>query len=298
MKPCVKIRIPTTCGELIQGPYLSQEALISLPIDRYTEVSACYHEKKNEKTADTAHLQPKAAEGFLKAVRHLGLTAEETERIEISLSQSMPSGKGYASSTSDICGVMAAVFELFEAPQPPEVLAVLCAGIEPSDGLMFKNWTLFDHLSGRVLRQYPAVEGIRILILEPDSTCLTDTFRGEARIRKALSLKTDRPFQQFEKAVASGSWLDLFKASTSSALENQMVLMKPHLDEIVAVSEAAGAYGVVCAHSGTILGIALPEETSPESLLKAFETRGLLKVYGKQFMVRTVRGGYDLIEGE
>lgn len=293
----VVIQIPLTCGEWIQGPYLAKEALISLPIDRYTEVEACYAGSDNS----TVHpgsltLQPKAAAGFRSAIRHLGLTEQEAGAVQIRVQSPAPAGKGYATSTSDLCGVMAAVFELFEAPQPPEVLASLCAAIEPTDGLMFRDLTLFDHLSGRVLKRYPPVAGVKLLVLEPRDVCLTENFRNHAGVQEALARKTEAPYFQFEKASREGDLYGLFAAATASLLEHQAALSKPFLEEIVQLSVQAGAYGVAGAHSGTILGIGVPEDLNVQSLIQRLKALGALDWYQKHFVVRTAAGGYRVLQ--
>jgi len=291
-KDYVHIKVPTTCGELIQGPYLAKESLISLPIDLYTEVEARFVKGGGRGTIGRKNLQPKAAAGFLSAVKHLGLSEQESSGVEIALRSPVSHGKGYATSTSDLCGVMAAVFELFESPQPAETLASLCARIEPSDGLMFREWTLFDHLAGTVLRAFKTVEELKLLILEPPSTCVTDTFRSTEVVQAALGQKTETPYQLFEKASREGSVKGLFQAAGVSMLENQSVLEKPYLEAIMEMADKEGAYGVAGAHSGTILGIAMPEALEEALLLERLREMGALAWYQKQLLARTVLGGY------
>lgn len=294
LKDHVQLKVPTTCGELIQGPYSAEESLISLPIDRYTEVEA----RLNMTSAVVRrpnNLQPKAAAGFLSAVRFLGLSEQEAASIQIEVRSFMAPGKGYATSTSDLYGVMAAVFELFDAPQPPEVLAKLCAQIEPSDGLMFRDWTLFNHLTGSVLKTYETVEDIKLLILEPPSIVVTDTFRSKAAITAALARKTDAPYLKFEAAWREDSIHGLFQAASASILEHQAVLAKPYLEEILELAKREDAYGVVGAHSGTILGIALPESLDESIMLARLKEAGVLEWYRTQFVARTVLGGYVLL---
>ena len=293
-KDHVRLKVPTTCGELIQGPYLAEESLISLPIDRYTEVEA----RLNKPSAMASHpnnLQPKAAAGFLSAVSFLGLSAREAASVQIEVRSLMAPGKGYATSTSDLCGVMAAVFELFDAPQPPEVLAKLCAQIEPSDGLMFKDWTLFNHLTGNVLKTYKTVPDLKLLILEPPSTVMTDTFRSKAAVTEALSRKTEMPYLKFEAACNDGSIRGVFEAASASIMEHQAILKKPFLEEIHALAEREGAYGVAGAHSGTVLGIALPESLEESLMLAQLDEMGALDWYRMQFVARTVYGGCELL---
>ncbi|SCZ81951.1 GHMP family kinase ATP-binding protein [Acidaminobacter hydrogenoformans] len=293
-KDHVRLKIPTTCGELIQGPYLVKESLISLPIDRYTEVEARLI-KNADGDRDQNNLQPKAAAGFLSAARFLGLSARETASVQIDVVSPLAPGKGYATSTADICGVIAGVFELFDSPQSPEILAKLCAQIEPSDGLMFRDWTLFNHLNGTVLKTYKTAPDIKLLILEPSSTVMTDTFRSKAAVTEALSRKTKMPYLKFEAACSDGSIRGVFEAASASIMEHQVVLAKPFLEEIHALAEREGAYGVVGAHSGTVLGLAMPEGMEERALLKLLSETGALEWYRTQFVARTVFGGYELL---
>jgi L-threonine kinase len=306
----VTVRVPATCGELIQGPYLEKESLVSLPIDRYTVVEASRNPYAGPFEAQNlhgqggrllppgaAHLQPKAAEAFHLAVSHLSLTPEKLAGISIRLHSELACGKGYATSTSDLYGVIAALFELFEHPATPDLYASLCASIEPTDGLMFHDWVLFDHLNGVSLKSYPALEGIQLLILEPEKTCLTDTLRSRQHFTEALSGKTTAPFEAFERAAAERDVRGIFEASTLSAFENQSTVYKPYLEQVVMLSKQFDAYGVAAAHSGTLLGIALPDHTDQAALLHSLDEHGILAYYTNHFTARTISGGHHIIPG-
>ena len=175
------------------------------------------------------------------------------------------------------------------------MVASLCAGIEPSDGLMFKAWTLFDHLSGKVIRTFKSFEDVKLLILEPSSICVTETFRSTETVRAALENKTDRPLRLFEKACDAGDLRGIFQAGAASILEHQQVLRKPYLETVMTVAQREGAYGVVGAHSGTILGIAMPEALEEAVLIQRLKETGALHWYETQLIARTVQGGYELI---
>ncbi|MDO9592222.1 MAG: hypothetical protein Q7I98_03405 [Erysipelotrichaceae bacterium] len=306
----VMVRVPATCGELIQGPYLEKESLVSLPIDRYTVVEASFNPDAGRYDAQNrhgggdhlpplgaAHLLPKAAEAFRLAVSHLSLTPEKLAGISIRLHSELACGKGYATSTSDLYGVIAALFELFEYPATAELYASLCASIEPTDGLMFRDWVLFDHLNGVPLKRYPAPEGIQLLVLEPVKTCLTDTLRNRKHFSEALSRKTTAPFKAFESAAAAGDVRGMFEAATLSAFENQSVVHKPYLEQVVMLSKQFDAYGVAAAHSGTLLGIALPDRSDQGALLRLLDEHGILAYYTNHFTARTISGGHHIIPG-
>lgn len=302
---CVRLRVPATCGELIQGPYLAKESLISLPIDCYSVVEAGINFSADRREANCRHffknrlypLPTKAKKAFSLATTYLELDPKLVSKIGVTLYSELDTGKGFATSTSDVYGVMAAVFELFGRQVEPEIYAKLCSDIEPTDGLMFRTWTLFDHLNGLLLQKYDVFENIRLLILEPETTCTTELLRTDPEFQQALSFKTARPFETFKKGMESGDLVGIFNAATQSALENQSVMVKPYLDRITQLSKIAGGYGVVAAHSGTLLGIALPEHVDSDRLLRKFEDYGILKCYASQFMARTVQGGHDMIKG-
>jgi L-threonine kinase len=76
-----------------------------------------------------------------------------------------------------------------------------------------------------------------------------------------------------ERAVTRGDLRSLGEISTRSAILNQDILPKPHLDLLLNVRRRYKALGVVIAHSGTQLGLLLgPDSLNRSQSLPAIVT--------------------------
>jgi L-threonine kinase len=65
-----------------------------------------------------------------------------------------------------------------------------------------------------------------------------------------------------ETGLLRGNPLFIGKGATISAIANQEVSFNPYLDDVLAFSAEVGGYGVNVAHSGTVIGILLPDQPS------------------------------------
>ena len=89
---------------------------------------------------------------------------------------------------------------------------------------------------------------------------------NEPAIRQALQLVRDGIRRQDPGRLGEGA--------TMSALANQRILPKPHLEAIIDYALARGAYGVNVAHSGTVAGILLPPgREAEEPLVRGLRAR-------------------------
>jgi L-threonine kinase len=80
-------------------------------------------------------------------------------------------------------------------------------------------------------------------------------------------------------------WRLVGAAATISARVNQDILFKPGLEELIDLSRRLGAYGVVVAHSGTVMGML--HDKAEALVAGAVEAAGL----GSPETVRMVDGG-------
>ena len=94
------VRVPGSCGEVMQGFWQGRPFLVTCPIDRYSTVVVC---------PGTGRL----VGGGAKARRALALGQAycrcDSLAHDFFLTSELPPGKGMASSSADICAVLAAV---------------------------------------------------------------------------------------------------------------------------------------------------------------------------------------------
>lgn len=289
----VSVRIPGTCGEWIQTVRGGQECLVSLPIDRYTDARVYYTDESQAKASQLA-LLPKSRRALALIQNHLELSAAQMSRIAISQTRQLEIGKGMASSTADLLSVFIGVSTLTGHQLTPDTLLRLCCQIEASDGIMFDQWTLVDHLGGSVLKHFETYLPADILMVTPQTTFITERLREKPEYSTLLANKTSEPLRLFEKAMAEKSLELLGKAATLSLIENEWVLKKAHLEAMIELSEKHHCYGVVGGHSGTVSGFLLNNQrTDREALLAALKSAAMNQYYSEYLFVRTVNGGAD-----
>lgn len=170
----------------------------------------------------------------------------------------LPEGKGCASSSADMVATARAIRSAFGLDIPQPFLARIMGSIEPSDGVMYQGIVSFYHREGMLRRFLGHLPSLTIVALDEGGQ--VDTIEFNKR-RKSFS-RTERVeyenlLFEMEQAVARGDLLSLGKISTRSAILNQELLPKSHLDVLLDVCGRYDALGVVAAHSGTQLGLLL-----------------------------------------
>ena len=129
---------PGSMGELVQGTWEGKEVLISLTIDRFSEIEVDLVERVDPKSRE--HMQE-----LWKSKRAMELILQEwglsriAGKIVFRRCRSIPEGKGYASSTADIAALIAALALLVERDLYEEDIARIALKIEPSDGIVFSK---------------------------------------------------------------------------------------------------------------------------------------------------------------
>lgn len=281
----VTVKVPGSCGEIIQGFYGSGEALVSYAIDCYSTVtltpSSHYHLSIN-------HHNEKAMVALRKACAFFDL---DYNNLDIEIDSDIPVGKGMASSTADIVGVLSAVSVYAGQTPDPVWLGELAAQIEPTDNIMFKDWVLFDHLNGRVLEDFRQLEGLKVLVLEMDETIDTKALRKKGAFTKSKKPNPSNALNLLRLASDERSYDKLGEAMKTSAFENQIVLEKPHLAELTQIASEVGVIGINAAHSGTVLGVVYTEESTIHAFQERAQALGYLKPYIKKYIHNIIEGG-------
>jgi len=325
-------RCPASCGELLQGLIEGQERLVSCPVNLYSTVELTVEKRSPNGSNSQAQVQlinlpgVSASQGqsqgqsqsqgqvqsqgkkqeqnqgryakILAALQEfLRLTGEKDltlDRIQVKVQSSIQRGKGLASSTADICAAVAALAELMQYRLSEEELARIAVAVEPTDSILFKDLTLFDHLSGAYIERLGPVPKFDILLCEGYGIVDTLTFRTDKNYLTKLRPR-DNALAQMRKGIANQDLAVIGQAATASACLNQDLLPKPYLDELLAVADQAGALGVNVAHSGTVCGIICGPRTDQE-LLRYQISRSLKAYFCRTQLLSSVGGGTQIIE--
>lgn len=273
----VMVRVPGSCGELVQGCWLGNPFLVTCPIDRYATVQV------STRFSGIHGLGEKARLALQNVCRYFG---KDGFPWGIHLTSELPRGKGMASSSADIAAVMAAAALAWGKPLSPEALLQLAVAIEPTDGVFFRGIACLDQMHGRLWRICRLPGRLPLTILDTGGTIDTVTFHREAEEESPV-YDTAR-MQEIFALLETGMPDSLAAAATRSALLHQSVLPKPHLPELLADARALGALGINVAHSGTVIGIFWPPAFSAKQIATRTEQlcqkHGNLALWGQVYL--------------
>ena len=162
-----------------------------------------------------------------------------------------------ASSSADVCAVLAAVGLVSGRQLSEQEIGRLAASIEPTDGIFCRGLAVINPDTGIIKTVLGPVPKLSIAVFDAGGT--VDTVAFHERGRRGLS---------DSKAIEAGMALlqqpltpeRVGKAATCSALANQVLLEKPNFPAFVkAAFEKPGVVGVNTAHSGTVAGVFFTE---------------------------------------
>jgi L-threonine kinase len=246
-------RCAGTFGELLQGalPLERREFLVTLPITegsaaRFTVVPGSEgvrvspaHKEKSRRLAE-------------ELLRLYGLEPGGTLRVESAL----PEGKGCASSSADMVATARAIESAFGIRIPRHSLARIMSRIEPSDGVMYEGIVAFHQREGLVRSRLGTLPSLAIVALDEGGRAETTEVCGDRGFRSPGRLaEYERLLRALGRAVRRRHLPSVGYVSTRSAVLNQDVLPKEHLELALELSARYGALGVVATHSGTCLGL-------------------------------------------
>lgn len=278
--------MPGTCGELVQGAIDGQPFLVSCPIGVYARVTV---DLTPDGLLEVPENAPKAGAALRATLASCGA---EGRGARVRLASSLSRGKGLGSSTADVAGTIYATSRALGFPLAAEQVAELAVAVEPSDSSLFPGLALFDHRSGRRHERLGPAPPLEVVVLDEGGTVDTLAFnrRGvedllagnEPAVREALALVRRGLAERRPDLVGRGA--------TLSALAHQRVLPKRWLDAVVAAASAAGALGVVAAHSGTVLGVLVePTRTATDAVVAGL--RAAVPACAVLYVCRLTGGG-------
>ena len=254
---------PGSCGEFIQGYGEHTSFMWTCPINRYAVAMV----DNKEKTM----LPQKAEMAMKKTLTYLG---EETLDGTVHLMSMIPKGKGLASSTADISAVAQAVALHKGRKLSMEEIAHIALSIEPSDATFFQGIVQFDYRHGKLIRSLGICPAMDILIYDCGGEVDTMAFnsrRDLIALQKSNQKEIEKAMSLFIQGIEEGSLKHIGEAATMSAFCNQKILHKKQLPAFYEVGQKCGAKGVICAHSGTVLGLILSPGMDEKPVRQALE---------------------------
>jgi L-threonine kinase len=248
--------VPGTCGEWVQGTLDGIPCLISCPIGWYAATTVAIDSGGN-----TWRL-PGDADKAATALRlGLGQLAEATGEClsagELRLADPLPRSRGYASSTADVAGALAALGRAAGRPFTPAEVARIAVRVEPSDSTMFGGLALLAHRDASFWRELGPLPPLSAVALDPGGAVDTMAFNHadqRATLRR-LAAEHRAAFALFEHGLAAGDVECIASAATLSALAHQAILPSELVTAAHAALHGLGALGLCRAHSGTLVGL-------------------------------------------
>ena len=245
-----------TFGELLQGvlPGDDHHFMVTLPIAAWS--TARFHYLPHR---ESVAVQPPRK---LKSARVAALALAMAGRPgggHLDVHSDLPEGKGMASSSADLVATVRAVMQAIDEPVTSGVIESLLRHIEPSDGVMYDEIVEFDHRNVRLrepLGVLPAMtvvgydQGGQVDTIKFNTTVPIPDERERAEYARLLATARDAIRDVDLEAVG--------KIATRSTELNALRTARPALPTLQMLKRVCrdiDGLGVVCAHSGTMLGI-------------------------------------------
>ena len=242
-----------TFGELLQGtlPIERREFLVTLPItEGSTAEFTAVHGSKGVRVCPP--YKEKSRRLAEELMRLYSLDADGELRIESELDE----GKGFASSSADMVATARAIEAAFGFRIPRHSLARSMSAIEPSDGVMYEGIISFHQREGVVHSRLGTVPSLTIVALdEGGRTATTELCRDRGFHSASRLAEYERLLLELGCALKRRDLPSVGDVATRSALLNQDVLPKEHLELFLDLRARYDALGMVAAHSGTCLGL-------------------------------------------
>lgn len=271
----IAIKIPGTCGELVQGIYEGNNFQVTCPIELFSYIHLELAD--SNKDLQNFYLQEKSRQALISTLNYFGLS-EKDVNLKIEIFSEIPLAKGMGSSSADIIGIILGVSILLDKEISADEVAKLALTIEPTDGIMYKDIVCFDHLKKGLLERIGQSPLLDVLVIDPGGCVDTLEFNQRKDLIR-LRLENQKEIAQALELVKKGTIEKNIKligeGATLSALCNQKILFKKELEEVISTSYKRGVVGVNVAHSGVVLGVLLPPNYSEIENLK----KEIVKIY-------------------
>jgi len=285
---------PGSMGELVQGLREGKEVLISLPIDRYSEMEVIWQEEERKTEKSNLWKSEKALRIALGEWRMEHLAGQITFRRL----REIPSGKGLASSTADIAALLGALARFLGRPIREEEIARIALQVEPTDSVFFSELSIFDHLRGEIKLSLPLPRYLGVVVVElpgERETLAVDREKLRENWEKHRR-EIEEAFRLVERGLEEGDLSLVGRGATLSGQIMQEVEKEDLWDKVVSISREIGAAGVNRAHTGRAVGILFDRRVyTPEEMLS--RVKEALKREEVKIEVNTViSGGVRVVE--
>ena len=257
MSKNIRIRVPGSGGELLQGVANGKPFLVTCPIDRFAAVT----------------LTPGSGMfGFGKKARQMMQLARRARGLEniparIRQIRHLPVGKGMASSSADLALAAAAVGTAAGKPFSEREILDMAVSLEPTDGVFLRGIAAMEQTTGRMIGQYPAPP-LQMALFDRGGRVNTRLFHEQWRrlLTHDYERYTERLLRQMTSALRGGDAIRTAQVATEGALLHGDMFPFLQAKLFWRAAEKSGAIGMTLAHSGTLLCAFWPLDASGETV--------------------------------
>ncbi len=261
---------PGSIGEIIQGKLQGKDVLLSCPVNLFTKV------RLFESSKPVNIFENPKCYNFLRNIAEEWGMEDYAAHMDIEIFTEIPKGKGFASSTADLCALYYSMLKLFNKKFNEEELIKGCLKIEPTDSIIFKKMTVFDYKKGSFYKEIGEYIEFHLLVFEGEN--VIDTVEFNKKILPEQSGIEDI-LEILKEGIAKKDINTIAFAATESILRNQHRLKYDILPEIIRIKNITGGLGIVGAHSGDALGIIYDDEERLDKAVECHFSTGKYKIY-------------------
>ncbi|MYM60880.1 hypothetical protein GTG28_16760 [Vibrio sp. OCN044] len=273
-------------GELLQGelPGINNSFLVTCPVNLCSRVTFYPNN-----TSNNVFVFPNDKVKVKQAIN----LYEKKINLKFSgiliFSSDIPTGKGIASSTADIISALRAISQSLKKDISPQDIESILINIEPSDGIMYDRAVIYNHRKVSLIKKLRALPGMFILAIDQGgeidtvrfNSCYKEYTNDE---KKCFALL----LSDLEHSISKKDITKLGEVSTVSASINQNRSPKLHFDFVKSLAEDICSPGIICAHSGTMLGIILSNKNEELGRQVAFSAAEIESRGFKSQLISTV----------
>lgn len=237
---------PGAIGEIVQGKFKKKDVLISCPVNLMTEVTIF-----ESMEVESLHSNLKTRK-FLSSVLKRWHFEEYIKNMNVVINSNIPKGKGFASSTADLCAAYSALLRMFNKKYNEKELIEECIKIEPTDSILFDKITVFDYKKGNYKETLGEYLKFYLLVFEGEGTVETVEFNNRKleQLRNAEDL-----IIRVKNSLKNRDIKGIGEAALESIMRNENRLKYDILPEVIKLKDETGGLGIIGAHSGNVLAI-------------------------------------------
>lgn len=237
---------PGAVGEIVQGKFKEKDVLISCPVNLMTEVTI-FESMEIESLRSNLKTQK-----FLSNVLKRWHFEQYIKNINVVINSNIPRGKGFASSTADLCAAYYALLRMFNKKFNEKELIEECIKIEPTDSILFDKITVFDYKRGNYKEILGEYLKFYLLVFEGESTVETVEFNNKKleELRNVEDL-----IIRVKNSLKNRDIKGIGEAALESIMRNENRLKYDILPRIIKIKNETGGLGIIGAHSGNVLAI-------------------------------------------